>query len=34
MPYAFNESDFHDVLNVFQVTGLNTSGEYFMYAPV
>ena len=30
LPYGLNESDVHDVLNVFQVTGLNKNGEYFM----
>lgn len=31
MPYGLNESDVHDVLNVFQVTGLDKDGRYFMY---
>ena len=30
IPYGLNESDVHDVLNVFQVTGLTKNGEYFM----
>ena len=30
LPLGLNESDVHDVLNVFQVTGLNADGEYFM----
>ena len=30
LPHGLNESDVHDVLNVFQVTGLNENGEYFM----
>jgi uncharacterized protein YcgI (DUF1989 family) len=30
LPYGLNESDVHDVLNVFQVTGLNRDGKYFM----
>ncbi|MCJ1357743.1 MAG: hypothetical protein MMC33_007739 [Icmadophila ericetorum] len=30
LPYGLNESDVHDVLNVFQVTGLNKDGQYFM----
>lgn len=32
-PYGLMEFDVHDVLNVFQVTGLNRDGKYFMYAP-
>ena len=31
MPFGLAESDVHDVLNVFQVTGLNEQGEYHMY---
>ena len=31
LPYGLAESDIHDVLNVFQVTGLNSDGQYFMY---
>ncbi len=31
LPYGLAESDVHDVLNLFQVTGLNKHGEYFMY---
>ncbi|KAI9879873.1 MAG: hypothetical protein M1830_006725 [Pleopsidium flavum] len=30
LPYGLAESDVHDVLNLFQVTGLNRNGEYFM----
>ena len=30
MPFGLRESDVHDVLNVFQVTGLNENGQYFM----
>ncbi|KAL3420628.1 hypothetical protein PVAG01_07073 [Phlyctema vagabunda] len=30
LPHGLNESDVHDVLNVFQVTGLNIDGKYFM----
>lgn len=30
LPWELTEFDVHDVLNVFQVTGLNKSGEYFM----
>lgn len=29
-PYGLDEMDVHDVLNVFQVTGLNDRDEYFM----
>lgn len=29
-PYGLQESDIHDVLNVFQCSGLNERGEYFM----
>jgi uncharacterized protein YcgI (DUF1989 family) len=29
-PYGLTELDVHDVLNVFQVTGLNGAGEYVM----
>lgn len=32
MPYGLTEFDVHDVLNVFQVTGLNNDGKYFMEA--
>lgn len=32
LPYGLSESDVHDVLNVFQVTGLNSDGKYFMKA--
>lgn len=34
LPYGLNEFDVHDVLNVFQVTGLNKDGQYFMYIPI
>lgn len=30
VPFGLTEFDVHDVLNVFQVTGLNTEGRYFM----
>ena len=30
LPYGLTEFDVHDVLNVFQVTGLNINGQYFM----
>jgi len=30
LPFGLAESDVHDVLNVFQVTGLNKDGQYFM----
>ena len=30
LPYGLTELDVHDVLNVFQVTGLNKDGKYFM----
>jgi uncharacterized protein YcgI (DUF1989 family) len=30
LPYGLNESDVHDVINVFQVTGLDEDGRYFM----
>lgn len=30
VPYGLNESDVHDVINVFQVTGLDEKGRYFM----
>ena len=32
MPYGLTEFDVHDVLNVFQVTGLNDEDKYFMRA--
>ena len=32
MPYGLTEFDVHDVLNVFQATGLNDSDQYFMKA--
>jgi uncharacterized protein YcgI (DUF1989 family) len=30
LPFGLAEHDVHDVLNVFQVTGLNHNGQYFM----
>ena len=30
LPHGLSESDVHDVLNVFQVTGLDNDGRYFM----
>jgi len=30
LPYGLTEFDVHDVINVFQVTGLNAEGKYFM----
>jgi len=30
LPYGLQESDVHDVLNVFQSTGLNSKDQYFM----
>ncbi|CDR40754.1 CYFA0S05e04060g1_1 [Cyberlindnera fabianii] len=30
IPFGGNESDVHDVLNIFQVTGLDDKGRYFM----
>jgi uncharacterized protein YcgI (DUF1989 family) len=30
LAYGLTEADVHDVLNVFQVTGLNKDGKYFM----
>jgi uncharacterized protein YcgI (DUF1989 family) len=30
LPYGLNESDVHDVINLFQVTGLDDRGRYFM----
>lgn len=30
LPYGLNESDVHDVINLFQVTGLDERGRYFM----
>lgn len=29
-PFGLNESDVHDVINLFQVTGLDEKGRYFM----
>ena len=30
LPYGLVESDVHDVINLFQVTGLDEKGRYFM----
>jgi len=30
IPFGLNESDVHDVINLFQVTGLDSEGRYFM----
>jgi len=30
VPYGLHESDVHDVLNIFQSTGLNSEDQYFM----
>ena len=30
LPFGLNESDVHDVINLFQVTGLDEQGRYFM----
>lgn len=30
LPFGLNESDVHDVINIFQVTGLDKEGRYFM----
>lgn len=32
LPYGLTEFDVHDVINIFQVTGLNGDGKYFMEA--
>ncbi|EEA28716.1 hypothetical protein TMatcc_002932 [Talaromyces marneffei ATCC 18224] len=32
IPFGLTELDVHDVLNVFQVTGLDEQGKYFMEA--
>jgi uncharacterized protein YcgI (DUF1989 family) len=32
LPYRLTEFDVHDVLNIFQVTGLNSDDRYFMQA--
>ncbi|KAF2120302.1 hypothetical protein BDV96DRAFT_485831 [Lophiotrema nucula] len=32
LPYGLTEFDVHDVINVFQVTGLDAEGRYFMEA--
>jgi uncharacterized protein YcgI (DUF1989 family) len=32
LPFGLTEFDIHDVLNVFQVTGLDSEGRYFMEA--
>lgn len=29
-PYGLHESDVHDVINIFQATGLDEQGRYFM----
>ena len=34
LPFGLAESDVHDVLNVFQVTGLDREGRYFMYVNI
>jgi uncharacterized protein YcgI (DUF1989 family) len=30
LPFGLAESDVHDVINIFQVTGLDPKGKYFM----
>lgn len=30
LPYGLSEADVHDVINLFQVTGLDAQGRYFM----
>ncbi|KAI1769451.1 hypothetical protein GGR53DRAFT_517031 [Hypoxylon sp. FL1150] len=30
LPFGMNEGDVHDVINIFQVTGLDEQGRYFM----
>ncbi|KAF7542286.1 hypothetical protein G7Z17_g11709 [Cylindrodendrum hubeiense] len=30
LPFGLNEGDVHDVINIFQVTGLDDKGRYFM----
>lgn len=30
LPFGLNEADVHDVINIFQVTGLDDRGRYFM----
>ncbi|KAI1077089.1 hypothetical protein F5B20DRAFT_553179 [Whalleya microplaca] len=30
LPFGLNEGDVHDVINIFQVTGLDEQGRYFM----
>jgi uncharacterized protein YcgI (DUF1989 family) len=30
LPYGLTENDVHDVINLFQVTGLDEQGRYFM----
>jgi uncharacterized protein YcgI (DUF1989 family) len=30
LPFGLAESDVHDVINIFQVTGLDKKGRYFM----
>jgi len=32
LPYGLTEFDVHDVINIFQVTGLDKDGKYFMEA--
>ncbi|KAK4165512.1 hypothetical protein QBC43DRAFT_315401 [Cladorrhinum sp. PSN259] len=32
LPYGLSEGDVHDVINLFQVTGLDEEGRYFMNA--
>lgn len=34
LPYGLNEFDVHDVLNVFQVTGLNNNEQYLLLVPL
>lgn len=31
LPWGLTEYDVHDVINLFQVTGLNKDDKYFMY---
>jgi len=31
LPFGLTEFDIHDVINIFQVTGLNKDGKYFMF---
>jgi uncharacterized protein YcgI (DUF1989 family) len=30
LPFGLAESDIHDVINLFQVTGLDKKGRYYM----